>query len=85
MGGKQMSVNNFDVLKEMSKRNMDIKMFPRDNLREAKREGKQTWVKIAVDDETVLRLFRNDKLVFALLIADGEQFSTLKAELEAQP
>lgn len=76
-------VNNFDVLKEMGKRNLDIRGFPlMANLKSANMNGKNGVVTMLVDPNTVRDLLIEKKLVGMLIVADAEQFDSLKSEME---
>jgi hypothetical protein len=80
-----MSVNNFDVLKEMGNRNLDIRGFPLfQNLERANFGKKNGHITITVNPETVKDIMLKKPLVGMLIVADKEQFDALKAELEAQ-
>lgn len=74
--------NSFDVLKIMSERNMKVKMFPRDNVTQIWGGKKEGTIQIKVDSGTALKLMLGEPMVFGLLVADAEQFATIKAELE---
>ena len=76
-------MNNFDVLKEMSIRNMKIKMFPRDNVTQVWDGKKGGTIQMKVDPETAQLLMTDQPMIFGLLVADAEQFNALKIELEA--
>ncbi len=76
--------DKFDVLREMVNRNMDIKGYPADNIKDL-RTGKQ-WgqITIAVDNETVARMLWGESFVFMLLVANGKQFDELAKELAGE-
>ncbi len=76
-----MKVNNFDVLKEMGQRNLDMRLFPIENLVAAKLHslgGQVTW---GVNRETILDMLANKKFCGGLILADKEQFDALAKEL----
>jgi len=74
--------NGFDVLKEMSKRNMDIRGFPlHDNLKSANIYGKNGEITLLVDPATVHDLLIEKPLVGMLIIADRSQYDAVMAEL----
>ena len=75
--------NSFDVLKVMSERNLKVKMFPRDNVTQIWDGKKGGTIQIKVDSETATKLMLGEPMVFGLLVADAEQFATVKAELDA--
>lgn len=82
---RQMRANNFDVLKEMSIQNLDIRVAGAGNITQLQKTKVGGLVTVGVDSVTIDRLLRNDKVVFALLVADGEQFDRIKAELGREP
>lgn len=69
--------NDFQVMSEMSKKNMDIKMSPDvSHINVGKNSG---WITMTVDRETALGLFKNpDKYYLGLYIVDKKQFEELK-------
>jgi hypothetical protein len=78
-----MKVSNFDVLKEMGKRNLDIRGFPLfDNLKSADIRGSNGMITLLVNPETVKDILVRKPLVGMLVIADADQFNLVKAELE---
>lgn len=78
-----MKVNNFDVLKLMGERNMNLKGFGPNNIKSIN-TGKKGWatLSILVDNQTALDLMLDNQPVFMLLIADKDQFKQVRAELE---
>jgi hypothetical protein len=89
--GRMSEVNNFDVLKEMSKRGLfTIKMYPEDNIQDVNR-GKGGWgsIKIAVDTPTAATILNgiiqdNDKMPMVfLMVVDREDFQKVKTEMES--
>lgn len=80
-------VSPFDILKVMSERNKDIRMFPSGNLKNV-RTGKDGWgsVEMAVDNGTAQKIMTagGEKGVgFFLMFFDYEQYEEIKAELKA--
>lgn len=75
-------MSNFKVLETMSLRNMKIKSFPLDNLRSASTGKLYGTLTICVDNETVRQIMYGDRIVFSLIIADGNEFDQVKAELD---
>ena len=79
-----MEVNKFDVLKVMSARNLDIRGFPLNNIKSVNTGKKWGSITLAINNETVRDLMMNKHLVGMLVIADGEQFDAILAELSQQ-
>lgn len=77
-------VTSFDVLKTMSERNMKIKMFPRDNVTNIWNGKKGGTIQMMVDPETAGKLMTDQPMIFALLVADADEFKALKDELEKE-
>lgn len=88
------TVNNFDVLKEMSLRGMPtIKMFPGDNIQDV-RIGSKGWgsVKMAVDNASAQQILNNSMFSFSnnpgplvmLLVVDKQDFERVKQEMESK-
>lgn len=84
------AINNFDVLKEMGERELDIKSFPLGNIQEVNviKKGTMGVVKILIDPETANILMADfllgtSTVLGIFLIANMKQFNELKAELEA--
>src|SRR5574338_1587746 len=80
-----MSVNNFDVLKELSKRNKKIKAFLfNDNLKRVN-TGSHGWgdVTVAIDTQTAGELMAGTGAVGVVLGYDVNEFRELKAAMEA--
>jgi hypothetical protein len=75
-------VGNFDVLKEMCARNMDVRLSTLDNVREARKVKGGSQIKIGIVGDVVTGIALG-KFVGGLLIADKEQFNQVKRELEA--
>lgn len=78
-------ISNFDVLKEMGKRNMDIRLSPLDNITRLQRTNAGTQVTIGVAGDVVAALGFDHKFVGGLLLADRDQFESVKAEMEGKP
>lgn len=76
-----MSVNNFDVLKLMGERNMDVRLAPLDNILNLKKVRAGTQVTIGVEGDVVAALGLEGKFVGGLILADKQQFDAIKAEL----
>ena len=81
-----MTVDNFQVLSRMCERDQTGE-FQRayiapDNFIEAK-TGKQGWgfVKMAVDNKTIIELFTEKKTAMVLMIYDVDEFKRVKAEM----
>jgi hypothetical protein len=77
-----MNVNNFDVLKEMGKRNLDIRLS--NNFVSANATKNGGTVVMGVDRNTVIEMGTGKKFIICLLFANPEQFNTVKKELESQ-
>jgi hypothetical protein len=76
-------VSNFDVLREMGDRNLDIRAFPvYDNLIQASQGKGRGTILLSVDPRTAGELMAGKHLIATLIIADGKQFSDLKEEME---
>jgi hypothetical protein len=73
-------VNNFDVLKEMGERNLDIRGFP--DCVGARKKKLGGVIEIGVNEGTLMDLLSEKPLVMMLIVADREQFNQVKAELE---
>lgn len=78
-----MSVNNFDILKTMASRNLDIRMSPLDNISNMKvtHKGQDTDVTIGVRGNVILQIM-NGRLIGGLLLYDKKQYFEIKTELE---
>ena len=76
-----MSVNNFDVLKTMAEREMKIKSFPLSNVTNARIGKEHGNITIMVDNQTVSDFMAAKPMVFALIVADADEFESIKAEL----
>lgn len=78
-----MSVNNFDVLKAMGERNMDVQLAPLSQVTNLKKVRAGTQVTIGVGGDVVAAIGIENKFVGGLILADKTQFATVRAELEA--
>ena len=76
-----MSVNNFDVLKEMGKRNLNIQMAPLGNIIKMRKLKAGTQVTIGVAGDVITRITFGE-VVGGLILADKKQFDDVKGELE---
>lgn len=72
-----MPKNNFDVLKEMAEKNMDIQLAPMDNIIEVNSVGKKAWIKIGVTPELTIRMAKGEKFAGGFIFANKEQFDEL--------
>jgi hypothetical protein len=75
-------VSNFDVLKVMCERNMDVRLSTLDNVREARKIKGGSQIKIGIAGDVVTGIALG-KFVGGLLIADKEQSNQVKLEMEA--
>ena len=80
-------MNNFDVLKEMGVRNMDIRLAPLSNIINLnyRKKADGTDVTIGVPGNVVAELGLTHKFAGGLILADKQQFDAVKAELSKQP
>ncbi len=82
-----MTVGNFEVLSKMCEQDQTgefLKAFTApSNFMEAK-TGKQGWgfIKMAVDNQTVLDLTTGRSLAIVLMVYDVDEFERIKAEME---
>jgi len=74
--------NNFDVLREMARRNLDVRLAPLDNIIRARSVKAGTQVTVGVAGDVIAGLM-NDRFVGGFLLADKAQFDQVKAEIEA--
>jgi len=79
-----MSINNFDVLKEMGNRNMAISLAPLDNITNLRKVNAGTQVTIGVAGDVVAALGIDRKYVGGLILADREQFHALRSEMSKE-
>lgn len=75
------TINNFDVLKIMGERNMDLRLAPLSNIINLKKVLAGTHVTIGVEGDVVSALGLESRFVGALILADKKQFDLVKAEL----
>ena len=76
-----MSVNNFDVLKEMGKRKLDIQLAPLDNISRLRKTKLGTQVTIGVAGDLVGAIGMEGKYVGGLILANKAEFNAVKAEM----
>jgi hypothetical protein len=76
-----MSINNFDVLKEMGQRNLKIQLAPLYNVTSLKKTKHGTQVTIGVAGDIVAALGLENKFVGGLILADKEEFNRTKSEM----
>ena len=76
-------MNNFDVLKVMGERNMDIRIAPLVNITNLRKVRAGTQVTIGVEGDVVLAIGIEQKFLGGLILADKTEFMAVKAELEA--
>lgn len=72
--------NSFDVLREMSARNLNIKMSIEFVAAQKTKLGGE--ITMGVDGETIYDLLGNKPLILALFVIDRNQFEALRAEME---
>lgn len=77
-----MAINHFDVLREMGKRNLDVRLAPLDNITNLKKVRAGTQVTIGVAGDVVAAIGIEGRFVGGLILADKTQFEALKAEME---
>ena len=77
-----MSVNNFDVLKEMGVRDMKVGLSPLDNIVNLKKVKQGTQVTIGVAGDLVAALGIERRFVGGLILADKDEFNALKSEMQ---
>lgn len=78
-----MAVNNFDVMKLMGERNLDIQLAPLGNVLRVHKVKAGTQVTIGVGGDVVAGI-ADGRFVGGLILADQEQFHRLKQEMEAE-
>ena len=71
--------NSFDVLREMSEKNMDIQLAPLTNIISADMRGSHGEIKIGVSADIILRMAKGDKFIGGLVLANKEQFDSLSS------
>ena len=77
------AAGNFDVLKEMSRRNLDIRLSPLENVTQARAVKAGTLVTIGCGGDLVAAIGRG-AFCGGLILAREEQFDQVKAEIEAR-
>jgi hypothetical protein len=78
-----MAVNNFDVLKQMSVDNLDIRLATSENILNMKKVKAGTQLTFGVSGDVLNALYCND-LHCCLLIWDKKQFNDVNEKLESQ-
>ena len=76
-----MAINNFDVLKEMCNRDLNIRMAPLDNITEMHKTRLGAKVTIGVE-YSYMEAIADGKVVGGFILADREQFERVKKEME---
>lgn len=83
-----MTVNNFDVLKELCKRSNNVHAYPKDNITNIN-AGKKGWGSITIaistgDAQKLLNetMAKTHDVGFYLIVWDIAEFDKLKAEME---
>lgn len=76
-------VNNFDVLKQMSAENLDIRMSPSTNIVNMNKTKAGTRVTIGAEGDVLNPIMRGD-LGACLMMWNTKQFNELKARMEAE-
>ena len=77
-----MSINNFDVLKVMDERNLDVRLAPLDNIINLKKVRAGTQITIGVEGDVVSALGLEGKFVGGFILADKSQFDAIKSEIQ---
>jgi len=75
-------VSAFDVLKEMSERDLDLNLAPMGNLIGVNKVKGGFEVKIGVPDNIGFRLLNNEQFNGGLILANSEEFRTIEKELQ---
>lgn len=73
-------MNNFDVLKIMSERNMKIKSFPLSNMTYITTGKEVGRITLMIDNETAADIMAGKPVVFALIVADADEFKRIDRE-----
>ena len=78
-----MAINNFDILKEMSRRNLDVRLAPLGNIDGMRYSDKKraTIVTIGVPGNVILQL-TTDYFGGGLLLFNRSHFEEIKRELQ---
>ncbi len=80
-----MSVNNFDVLREMGARNLKIQLAPLDNITNLRKTRHGTEITIGAAGDLVVAIGLHNKFAGGLILADREEFNALRSELLKVP
>lgn len=75
--------NSFEILGEMSDKNMDIQLAPLTNIIAADMHGNKGVIKIGVSADLIMRMAKGDHFVGGLILANKEQFESLEKAHEA--
>lgn len=80
-------MNNYDVLKEMGERRLDIRLAPLSNITNLnyRKKVNGTDVTIGVQGNVVADLGLTHKFVGGLILADKQEFDSVKSELLKLP
>lgn len=78
-------INNFEVLKVMGERNLDVRLAPLGNIVSLNKVRAGTNVTIGVPGDLVGALAVEDLFVGGLILANRKQFEEVRRELEKQP
>ena len=73
-------INNFDVLKEMGLRNLDIRCAPLDNITNMRKVKAGTQITIGFAGDVINSILTGE-LIGMFILADKRQFNDLKSEL----
>ena len=77
------AVNNFNVMREMGKRNLDIRLSPISNILRMRKVKAGTQITIGVAGDVITPI-TSGEMVGALILCDKKQFDRVKAELERE-
>lgn len=77
-----MKIDNFDVLKVMADRNLNVKAFPSSNITYINVGKEFGRVTMKIDKDTAYKLINGKPIVFCLIVADADEFDEVKDELE---
>lgn len=72
--------NSFDVLKEMSEKNMDIMVAPMGNVISVDVKGHNGEIKIGVPADVAMRFAKGDRFAGGLILANADQFEELSKQ-----
>jgi hypothetical protein len=76
-------VSNFDVMKRMSEKNLDIRLAPVGNILSARKVRAGTQITIGFGDDVVAAIAAG-RVCGGLILADKAQFDETKRELERE-